>query len=239
MPERAVPLRRVALWAVGCGVAVMALALAGGALPRLEGARPAITGTPVPPGMRNEVAIPLAPGERVCMRDVVVDRGTGRVSLVAPPDGATARRLVVELRGERLHVARAVTLGPDEALAEVEIAPLRSDVTAMVCARNAGAAPLQLAGTADPRVLVVREATRDGRRLADPAAFVLTFRAPHATTPVERLSQTVARAAALSAVGPWAYWFLLALVLAVPAVVLAALALALRDDAAREEGAAR
>jgi hypothetical protein len=228
MPELSA--RQAARAAVGCALALMLLTLAVELVPRLTEQTHAITATPVPTGMRVPADVPLEPGQRACMDGIVVSPDSGRIALhVDETRPLPTPPLDVTLSAPGYERTARAPAGDEHALQLPIAAPPRT-VTARLCVRNRGTEATALAATADPRVLARTRATVDGGYpLA--AAYLVTFTAGETTSPLSRLSTTVARAAAFNALGPWAVWLFAGLVaLAVPFLLLRSFYLAARDD---------
>jgi hypothetical protein len=125
--------------------------------------------------------------------------------------------------------AKLAPLGDGAERTDVALAPPPAAVSGTVCATVDGAEPITLAGTGDPRALVHTHGMLDGA--PQQAAFSLTLLEARERSPLARTGQLADRAAALSPFGPWWFWLLAALlVLALPALVVAALSRALRDE---------
>ncbi len=208
------------------------LLLGAGALaPRLLRASAVTSGTPV---RLDAVTVPiaLAPGQRVCIGGVTLDTDSerARLTLLSADAGVTRLRLTASAPAYRSEGSVPLTPAQDTARPlDVALTPPHAATLGSVCLATSGAGSVQLAGTADPRALTRLHATLDGAPQTQ--AFSLTLLEARERSPLARVGQLVSRAAALSPAGPWLFWLLMPLlVLGMPALVVAALALALRDE---------
>lgn len=215
--------RRLPLLAVAVAVAVLALGAVRGMSWLTE--RPAtISSTPVRVDESAPVTVHLPPGRKACLWPVTLDR-TSQVAQLRfaqpPPPAAT-----VQLGAQGPSYATRAVASARGGELDVPLGAPRRALVGRVCV--SADRPIDLLGTGDPRARTRTTMTVDGQPSAQ--AFSLTFTEAARRTRLARVSQLVDRAAALSPLGPWAFWLALALVLlAVPALVLAALVLALRD----------
>ncbi|HEX7292238.1 MAG TPA: hypothetical protein VF250_14030 [Conexibacter sp.] len=218
---------RVAL-AVGTLLAVVALVAATQILPWLTRDREVVSSTPVRTELLAPQEIALQPGQRACVARVPFDPD-GRVARVTiARAGAGPARLSLAASGGAYRAQASARVPADyEGALDIPFAPPTRDLIGTLCVGNAGGRAIALAGTVHPWAIVRPQMTLDGQPVAE--AFTLTLLEPGRRSYLARVPQLVERAAALSAVGPWLFWLLLALlVVGVPAGVTAALTLALR-----------
>lgn len=217
---------------------MLLLIAAGWIVPALLADTEATSSTPIRRELAGDHVIPLAAGQRACMTQVPLDRDS-RVAqlLVHRVTGSGARLRVTADPGTPPAATGTVSLpsrlrpvhNPDVAV-RLAPAPTASSVGEL-CVENAGPGGVELIGSADPRALTRVRATLDGTPL--PQAFTLRLLDDRRRSALARIPDLVDRMAALSPLGPWAFWALIPLIaLGVPLLVAAALALALRrpDD---------
>lgn len=223
--------RRTALAITAVAAGLLVLAFAVELLPRMLEREQRIVTAPVSSQIREPVAVALAPGEIVCQRDIVFDARGDLLELhidsgVAPAAVATPLEITLRAPG----YAQTLRVAPERRLLHLPFRPPAQTTAGTLCVRNAGDDATALAGTSDPRVLQRTRALRAGQ--PTDTAFLTIFKRSARDSMVSTLGTTADRAAAFSPLGPWAFWVLLVLLgAAVPACLLAAWHLALRDGA--------
>lgn len=204
-------------------------------LPPLLARHTATSGTPI---RRDLVAhdLTLAAGQRACLDAVALDRDSAVVRVWVRRVAATGTTLGVTAAGTGYHGAGTAPLvagagSDDGAATDVRLTPAPPHtLVGTLCVANAGRGTLTLAGTDHPRALVRSHPTRDGAPLT--YAFSVSLLQAHERSPLARAGELVDRAAALTPFGPWLFWLLLPLLLALlPALVVASLYRALVADA--------
>jgi len=221
---------RVAI-ATGLFAAVLLVGALTQFLPRLTRQGEVVSNTPVRSDFAAVQPIVLEPGARVCLGDVTFDPAVRSAQLTFAPSatGSAPTRLTLEAfaPGYRASAATEIARGQGGRL-DIPFAPPRRGTIGTLCVRNSGARTTALAGTGDPRALTRSAIVVDGQRTGQ--AFSVTLHEAGGRSLLDRTGQLADRTAALSAVGPWLVWLLLPLLLlGVPAAVLVALRLALRD----------
>jgi hypothetical protein len=220
--------RRLAATAVAVGALVMLVGAISQFVPWLTRHGDAISGTPVHADLVAPTRVALDPGARACLAPVSLDPTSQVARLLVRRVPAAGVPLRVELTAAGARTAATARALRESRQVDVPIAAPRAATTGRICVRNLGTVVLQLVGTADPRALTRTRMTLDGRPQAD--AFSLTLLERGSRSKLERASELVDHAAALSPLGSWFFWLLVPLLLiAVPALVLAALYLALRS----------
>jgi hypothetical protein len=218
---------RVAL-ATGVLLAVLALGAATQFLPWLTRDGEVLSSTPVRTELLAPQDVVLKPRQQACVADVPFDPrgGVARVTIADAAARPARLSLATSSGGYRAGTAAPVPARYEGPL-DIPFEPPARDTIGTLCVGNAGARPVALAGTVHPWAILRPQMTLDGQPVAE--AFTLTLLEPGRRSFLARVPQLVDRAAALSAVGPWLFWLLLALVVVgVPACVSAALGLALR-----------
>jgi hypothetical protein len=213
--------------ATGLAIAILLLVASTQLLPWLTQQRDEVVTTPVRSDLSVVHPIPIAAGERVCLGEVTLDPSAQIARLTLAEPVAAGARLAIETAGAGQ--AAAVALAPQPSgHVDLPVAMPEQAAVGTLCVRNLGARTVRLAGTGDPRALTRSAIVVDGERSGQ--GYTVTLLAADRRSLLERVPQLVDRAAALSSVGPWLLWLLLPLVLlGVPAAVIAALHLALRD----------
>jgi hypothetical protein len=217
---------RAAIAAALC-IAVIVLALATQIVPWLTMQRDVVSSTPI----RNELTflqpIVLHAGQRGCLDDVTLDPSTQVARLTIGRAPLSGGRLSIETAGPGYRATVTARTSQSGQL-DIPFSPPRRGVVGTLCARNAGRGTIELAGTADSRALTRSSIAIDG--VQHPEAFSLTLLETGRRSYLDRVPQLVDRVTALSALGPWFLWLLVPLlVVGVPAGVIAALYLALRE----------
>ena len=217
--------------ATGLFLAVLLIGALTQFLPRLTQAGEVVSNTPVRSDFAAVQPIVLEPGARVCLGAVTFDPAVRSAQLTFAPSatGSAPTRLTLEASapGYRASATAEIARGQGGRL-DIPFAPPRRGGVGSLCVRNSGARTTALAGTADSRALTRSTIVADGERTA--RAFSVTLREAGGRSLLDRTGQLVDRTAALSAVSPWLVWLLLPLLLlGVPAAVLVALRLALRE----------
>ncbi|HEV7772187.1 MAG TPA: hypothetical protein VGO48_02725 [Conexibacter sp.] len=212
-------------------VVVLLLGAATQFLPRLTQRGDVVSSTPVRADLASVQPIVLAPGARACLEQVTLDAAAriAQVTIASTAGGNAGTRLALETSGAGDRATATAIVAPGQAgPLDIPFTPPPHGAIGTVCVRNTGAHRVALAGTADPRALTRSTIVIDGARQGQ--AFSLTLREAGDRSLLNRVSQLVDRTAALSAVGPWLLWLLIPLLLlGVPAGVVAALRIALRD----------
>jgi hypothetical protein len=221
--------RHRAAMATTVAVAIVLLVTATQLLPWLTRKADVVSSTPVRADLASIAPIALSVGQRVCVGEVTLDPQARVAQLILARPAPAGGRLAVETAGGRYRATATAPLAPLQAgRLDVPISPPDEAVLGRLCVRNAGRGTIVLAGTADPRALTRSTIVVDGKR-AD-RAFSLILREAGTRSFLDRIPQFVDRAAALNAVGPWLLWLLVPLLLlGVPAAVVCALHLALRE----------
>jgi hypothetical protein len=200
-------------------------------LPRLTQRGDVVSSTPVRADLAAVHPIALAPGARACLDQVTLDAAAriAQVTIASTVGGNDGTRLALETSGVGTRATATVVVPPGMAgPLEIPFTPPAHGAIGTLCVRNVGHHRVALAGTGDPRALTRSTIVVDGQRQGE--AFSLTLREAGDRSLLDRVSQLVDRTAALSAVGPWLLWLLIPLLLlGVPAAVLVALRIALRD----------
>jgi hypothetical protein len=211
---------------------LLAVLLLGGAtqfLPWLTRSRDALTSTPVRTEVAGAQMVALRTGQRACLDDVPLEASTrvAQVTIARAAPGET--RLSLETAGGSYRARTTARIPPRQTgQLDIRFSPPRRAAIGVLCVRNAGRGTVALAGTDHPWALTRSTMTVDGEPRA--RAFSLTLREADRRPLLGRVPQLADRAAALSAVGPWLLWLLIPLlVVGVPACVIVALRLALRE----------
>jgi hypothetical protein len=216
-------------------VAFLAVLLLGAVtqfLPRLTRQAEVVSNTPVRADLASVQPIVLNPGARACIGDVTFDPTVRTAQLAFAPSavGSAPTRLTLEASGPgyRATGTTVVARGQGGRL-DIPFSPPRRGMVGTLCVHNSGRRTTALAGTADPRALTRSTMLVDGVRQG--RAFSVTLLEAGGRSLLGRTAQLVDRTAALSAVGPWLVWMLIPLLLlGVPAAVVLALGLALRES---------
>jgi hypothetical protein len=200
-------------------------------LPRLTQRGDVVSSTPVRSDLASLHPIALAPRARVCLDQVTLDAAAriAQVTIASTVGGNDGTRLELETAGAGTRATATAAVAPGMAgPLEIPFTPPPHGAIGTLCVRNVGHHRVALAGTGDPRALTRSTIVVDGQRQGE--AFSLTLREAGDRSLLDRVSQLVDRTTALSAVGSWLLWLLIPLlVLGVPAAVVAALRIALRD----------
>jgi hypothetical protein len=211
-------------WTVVVAVAVLALIAGVRVVPWLTTKQDVELSTPTSPPFNTGLTwLDLDPGHVLCVNPIdlspnyhaahLLVRGSGRLTLTieAPGYSSTSHSAAQE----------GVVVVP------VRMPQRRS--TGVACMRNDGSQPFQLEGNVESRTQSLPTALLDGKPIKDdvPISFWRGKRESRAAA----LLDGIPRIAVFKPVGAWFFWTLLVLVLvAVPAAVIAALALGLRES---------
>jgi hypothetical protein len=168
--------------------------------------------------------VPLAPGHELCVVGVDLAPSYRSAHLLATGPGRLA--LTLSASGYS-STARAVAAAGPVAVA-LPVKPPPRDAIGNACLRNEGSAPLPVQGNVEVRTASRPVSTLDGRRIAPDVP--LSFWRGKRETRLAALLNGIPKMAVFKPVGAWLFWVLLALVLiAVPAAVIAALAMGMRS----------
>src|SRR5919204_4512401 len=174
-----------------------------------------------PPLMTGLTWVTLSSGHELCVNPVdlapsyhaahLLVMGSGRLALTIERPGFSSTSRVAAQSG-------------------VVVVPVRlpeGRSTGVACMRNEGPQPLQLEGNVEPRTQSAVTTLLDGQPIKD--AVPISFWRGKRESRVAALLDGIPRMAVFKPVGAWFFWTLLVLVIAaVPAAVIAALALGLR-----------
>ncbi len=218
--------------AVAC--ALLALVVLAGFVPWALRERPAVSSTPIvrPPAVVAELQ--LRPGTEACVSEVLFTPEAQEVKVQVTrtrQDAGPPLQVTAAAAGYRARAAAPGGYGPRRDL-ELAIPPAPRQVAGgRLCLRNAGRGDVWLLGTVEERALATQRTSLDGRPA--PVQLAVTLQERENRSLPARAGELVDRAAVFRPgyLAPPVLWLLLAAVLlAVPAAVLAALRRALAED---------
>jgi hypothetical protein len=158
-------------------VVVLLVACAATFVPFLERDREVLAATPSPPPLFELTEVPLAPGSRLCLRDVeLVPEGQVARLRTTSTFAAGGPRLAVVAQGAGYRFAGEVAGYPGGGALDLPIRPPARDVRGSLCVRNLGRRRLLLVATGEPRTRSEPVTVMDGRPVDADVALSLVER---------------------------------------------------------------
>jgi hypothetical protein len=206
-------------------VAVLALVVGLKFVPWLTTKQDVLLSSPTStPLFGGQTEVPLAPGHQVCVKPV--DLAPNYHSAHFLVNGPAQIALTISAPGYSSTVPATSTGGP---VVAVPLRKLPRSADGMACIRNAGARPFSVAGNVEPRTQSFPSTILDGKAIPGDVPFSFWHGRPESRAAA--LLDAIPRMNIFKPLGERFFWLLLPLVLlAVPALVIAALAVGLRDS---------
>jgi hypothetical protein len=207
------------------GVAVLALFAGIKFVPWLTTKQDVLLSSPTStPLFGGQTEVPLAPGHQLCVKPVELAPSYRTAHLLLSGPGRLA--LTVSAPGYSSTTRTTSNGGP---LIVVSLPKLPRSADGVVCMRNEGSQPFQVEGNVEDRTQSFPTTLLDGRPIKGDVP--ISFWRGRTESRAAALLHGIPKMAVFKPVGAWFFWLLLPLVLlAVPALVITALALGLRDS---------
>lgn len=204
-------------------VAVLALVVGLKFIPWLTTKQDILLSSPTsPPLFGGQTEVPLAPGHQVCVTPV--DLAPNYHSAHFMVNGPAQLDLTISAPGYSSTTPATSTGGQ---VVAVPLPRLPRSANGTACIRNAGARPFSVAGNVEPRTQSFPSTVLDGKAIPGDVPF--SFWHGKRESRAAALLDAIPRMAVFKPLGSRFFWLLLPLVLlAVPALVIAALVLGLR-----------